>query len=179
MQKFKETGDSRYIHQNQLAYKLLHDKASNITCDPQHNGYQRGFALVFYEFLVKKLKGSGGDVSDTATTILSQEFAHELHKPIIKNIQNCVKYVHLMNNIWGTNHTDIQLTSRQYKGMRFLLCVFDSYNKCLWVIPLKDKKGEAISEASQKIVKGSGHKLNKIWIDKRCEFKKNEIEVKR
>ena len=63
---------------------------------------------MFYEFLVKKLKGSGGDVSDTATTILSQEFDDELHKPIIKNIQNCVKYVHLMNNIWGTNHTDIQ-----------------------------------------------------------------------
>ena len=137
MQKFKETGDSRYIHQNSLAYKLLHDKASNITCDPQHNGYQRGFALVFYEFLVKKLKRSGGDVSDAtailsdATAILSQEFADELHKPIIKNIQNCVKYVHLMNNICVTNHTDMQLTSRYYKGMRFLLCVFDSYSKCL------------------------------------------------
>ena len=104
---------------------MLHDKASNITCDPQHNGYQRGFALVFYEFLVKKLKGSGGDVSDAtailsdATAILSQEFADELHKPIIKNIQNCVKYVHLMNNICVTNHTDMQLTSRYYKGMRF------------------------------------------------------------
>ena len=64
LQKFKETGDSRCIYQNELdkacfqhdtAYgdfkdltkraasdKILRDKAFNISKNPKHDGYQRG-----------------------------------------------------------------------------------------------------------------------------------------
>ena len=64
--KFKETGDSRYIYQNELdkacfqhsvAYgdfkdltrritsdKILRDKAFNIAKNPKYDGYQRGLA---------------------------------------------------------------------------------------------------------------------------------------
>ena len=64
IQKFKETGDSRYIYQNELdqasfqhdmAYrdfkylrsrttsdKILRDKAFNIAANPKYDGYQRG-----------------------------------------------------------------------------------------------------------------------------------------
>ena len=64
IQKFKETGDSRYIYQNELdkacfqhdmAYgdfkylarrtasdKVLRDKAFNIAINPNYDGYQRG-----------------------------------------------------------------------------------------------------------------------------------------
>ena len=66
MQKFKETGDSRYIYQNKLdnacfqhdmAYggfkdlarraasdKILRDKTFNIANYPKYDGYQRGLA---------------------------------------------------------------------------------------------------------------------------------------
>ena len=69
-QNFKETEDSRYIHQNELdqvyfqhsiAYgdfkyltrrtvsdKLLHDKAFNIAKNPKYDGYKRGLALMVY-----------------------------------------------------------------------------------------------------------------------------------
>ena len=69
-EKFKETGDSRYIHQNELdqvyfqhdiAYgdfkyltrrtvseKLLHNKAFNIAKNPKYDGYQRCLALIVY-----------------------------------------------------------------------------------------------------------------------------------
>ena len=69
-QKFKETGDSRYIHQKELdqvyfqhdiAYgdfkyltrrtvseKLLHNKAFNIAKNPKYDGYQRCLALIVY-----------------------------------------------------------------------------------------------------------------------------------
>ena len=48
------------------------------------------------------------------------------------------------------------------------------YNKYAWVIPLKDKKGIIITNAFQKILnesshhikKSTGHKPNKIWVDK-------------
>ena len=35
---------------------------------------------------------------------------------------------------------------------------------------LKDKNGITITDAFQKILNASNHKLNKIWLDKRKEF---------
>ena len=77
IQKFKETGDSRYIYQNELdkacfqhdmAYgnfkdltrrttsnKILHEKVFNIAENPKYDGYQRGLASNVYKFLRKKL----------------------------------------------------------------------------------------------------------------------------
>ena len=81
MQKFKETGDSRYISQNELnkacfqhdmAYedfrglsrrttsdKILRDKVSNIAKYPKYDGYQRGLASMVYKFFDKRSSGSG------------------------------------------------------------------------------------------------------------------------
>ena len=73
----KETGDSRYIYQNELdkacfqhvmAYgdfkdltrgtasdKLLRDKAFNIAKNLKYDGYQRGLASIVFTFFDKKL----------------------------------------------------------------------------------------------------------------------------
>ena len=78
IQKFKETGDSRYTYQNQLdkacfqrdkAYgdfkdltrrtaskKILHDKAFNIAENPKYNSCQRGIASVIYKFFQLKMR---------------------------------------------------------------------------------------------------------------------------
>ena len=101
IKKVKETGDSRYIYQNELdkacfqhdmayedfkdlnrrtaADKVLPDKAFNIAKNPKYDGYQRGLASVVYNFFDKKTSGSGiknQNISD-------KELAEELHKPII------------------------------------------------------------------------------------------------
>ena len=96
IQKFKETGDSIYIQQNELdkacfehdiAYedfkdlprttasdKVLLDKAFNIGKNPKYNGYQHEFALMIYNFLIKSLPvlmiqlvGFGADMSTITT----------------------------------------------------------------------------------------------------------------
>ena len=75
----KETGDSRYIYQNELdkawfqhdvayrdfkdlnrrtfADKVLHDKAFNIDKDPKNDGYQRGLDSMVYKLFDKKSSG--------------------------------------------------------------------------------------------------------------------------
>ena len=69
LKKIKETGDSRYIYQNELdrsygdfkdlnrrtfADKVLHDKAFN---NPKYDGYQRGLAsIVYINFLIKNFQ---------------------------------------------------------------------------------------------------------------------------
>ena len=65
---------------------------------------------------------------------------------------------------------NIQLISRFNKGIRFLLCVIDTYSKYAWVIPLKNKKSVTIVNAFQNISDHSKRKPNKIWIDKSSEF---------
>ena len=81
VQKFKQTGDSRYLYRNELdkdcfqhdiAYgdfkdltkrtavdKVLRDKAFDIAKDPKYDVYQRGLASMVYIFFDKKTKGSG------------------------------------------------------------------------------------------------------------------------
>ena len=81
IQKFKQTGDSRYINRNELekacfqhdmaygdfkdltkrtaADTFLRDKAFNIAKDLKYDGYQRGLASLVYKFFDKKTKNSG------------------------------------------------------------------------------------------------------------------------
>ena len=81
IQKFKETGSSRYIFQNELdkacfkhgmAYrdfkdltrrtasdKILRDKAFNIAKYPKYDRYQHRFVSVIYKCFDKKTSGSG------------------------------------------------------------------------------------------------------------------------
>ena len=52
----------------------------------------------------------------------------------------------------------------------YSLCVIDIYGKNACVISLKDKKGNTIANAFQKILEESNHKPNKIWVDKCSGF---------
>ena len=64
----------------------------------------------------------------------------------------------------------MQLISKFNKGFRSLLCVIDICSKYAWLVPLKDKKGVSIVNASQSILKKCNRKPNKIWVDKDSEF---------
>ena len=133
IQKFKETGDSRYIYKNELDkacfqhdmaygdFKVLRNKAFHIAKDPKYDGYQRGSASMVYKFFDKK----------TAIKSMPQneQRAEELHKPIIKKFKKRKIYSAFKDNIWGADLADMQLTSTFNKGFRFLLCVIDIFRK--------------------------------------------------
>ena len=46
----------------------------------------------------------------------------------------------------------MQSLSRKNKGIKYLLCAIDLFNKYAFVIPLKDKKGIRIVNAFDKII---------------------------
>ena len=74
----------------------------------------------------------------------------------------------------------MQSISEFNKDFHFLLCVIDIYSKYGWIVPLKDNKGIIITNAFRKNLNESGHKLNKIWVDKgRILQQTNEIMVTR
>ena len=157
IQKFKKTGDTKYIYRNELdkayfqhdmaygdfkdlarrtaADKILKDKTFNIAKNPKYDGYQRGLASVVYKYFDKKIVGSG-----IKSIPQNEQLAEELHKPIIRKVQERIVYSTSKDNIWGADLADMQLISKYNKGFRFSLCVIDIFSKYVWFVPLKDKK---------------------------------------
>ena len=70
----------------------------------------------------------------------------------------------------GVDLADTKLLSKQNKSIKYLLCAIDLYSKYAFVVPLKDKKGFSVTNAFNKIIKQSGRKPNKIWVDQGGEF---------
>ena len=59
----------------------MRDKAFNIAKNPNHDGYQRGFASMVYKFFDKETSGSGIENE----TISNKELAEELTNQLIEN----------------------------------------------------------------------------------------------
>ena len=90
--------------------------------------------------------------------------------PLLENLKKRKVHAAFKDSIWGADLADMQLISKQNKGVRFLLCVIDIFSKYAWVVPLKDKKGASIVAGFQSILKQSNRKPNHIWVDKGSEF---------
>ena len=144
--------------------KILRDKSFKIASSSKHDGYQRGLASMLLKFFDKKSKGSG------IKSMLNQQLANELHKPIIRKCKKRRVYSSFKDNLWGVGLADMQLISKYNKGIRYLLCSIDLFSKYAWVVPLKDKKGVTIVNAFQIILNSSKRKPNKIWVDQGSEF---------
>ena len=147
IQKFKETGDTKYIYRNELdkacfahdaaysdnkyltkrtvADKVLTEKAFNIAKNPKYDGYQRGLASMVYRFFDKKSKGSGVSTLVNKSVSQNQKLVEELHKPIIRKFKRRKVHAAFKDNIWGADLADMQLISKCNKGVRFLLCIID------------------------------------------------------
>ena len=52
--------------------------------------------------------------------------------------------------MWGSDIADMELINKFYKGIRFLLCVIDTYSKYAWVVSLKEKKKLQLPMLSKK-----------------------------
>ena len=159
IKKFKETGDSRYIYQNELdkacfqhdmaygdlkdlnrrttADKILRDKAFNIAKDKKIDGYQRGLASMAYKFFDENTSGIGIENEN----VPNKELAEELYKPNIRKFNKRKVHSPFIDNTWGADLPDMQVMSKFDKGSRFVLWVIDIYGKYEWIVPLKDKKG--------------------------------------
>ena len=107
---------------------------------------------------------------------LQVDLAEEFHKTNIKKFKKRKVQSTFIDNILSAHLADMQLISKFNKGFRLLLSVIDTYSKYAWVVPLKDKKRNAITNAFQKMLDDSKRKPDKIWVDK--DSKSYNISVK-
>ena len=102
--------------------KILCDKAFNIAKNPKCDRYhQHGLPSTAYKFFDQKSLSS--NTSGTAIEIkiiLNQELAKTLHKPIIRKFEKRNVYASFIDNIWGADLIDMQLTSKFNKDFQCL-----------------------------------------------------------
>ena len=138
-------GQFKDLKKRTAADTVSKDKAFSIAKDPKYDGFQRGLASMIYIFFFdKKTKCSSfvnlANKSAIKSVPQNEQFAEELHKPIIRKFKRRKVYSAFKDNISAADLAYMQLISKFNKRFRFLLCVIDIYSKYAWVVPLKDKK---------------------------------------
>ena len=103
----------------------MRDKAFSFAKIPKYDGYQRGIASLIYRFFDKTI--AGGVVKNEI--MKNKELSKELHKRIIRKFKKRIVHSPFVGNIWGSDLPNIQLISKFNKGICFLLCVIDIFNK--------------------------------------------------
>ena len=57
------------------------------------------------------------------------QIINELHIPVIRKFKKRKVYSTFQDNIWGVDLADMQSLSKYNKGIKYLLCVIDSFSK--------------------------------------------------
>ena len=85
--------------------------------------------------------------------------------------------MYAIDDIWGADLVDMQEWSKVNKGYKYMLNVIDVYSKYVWSVPLKDKKGETVTDAFKGMVKGSGRRPRHIKVDQGKEFYTKNMDL--
>ena len=116
--------------------KILHNKALNITKNPNYDGYQRGLYSMFCKIFDKKTAGGAAKNA----IMQKKESAEELNKSIVRKFQKRKVNSSFIDYIWDANLANMKLLSKFNKGIRFLLCIIDIYSNMLGLFLWKIKK---------------------------------------
>ena len=98
-----------------------------------------------------------------------EKLADELHTPIKRNFTRRRVIVNHIDEIWAADLVDMQKFSKWNRGYKYLMVVIDVFSKYGWIVPLKDKKGESVTNAFKTIFK-KGRKPQYLSVDKGKEF---------
>ena len=108
-------GEFKDLNRRTAGDKVLRDKVFDIAKNPKYDGYQRGLALMVYEFFDENI--SNGTVK--TEVISSKELAEELQKPIIRKSEKRKVHLPFIVNVWSADLADVQLISKFNKDLDF------------------------------------------------------------
>ena len=94
----------------------------------------------------------------------------ELHKPARKNFprrQTVLKGIH---DLMQGDLVELKPHSRLNKGFKYILTVINCFTKVAYAVPLKDKKGQTITNAMEKILKKIQGRVKNFQTDDGKEF---------
>lgn len=101
---------------------------------------------------------------------LSTQDTYTLHKPVRHQFERRRVIVGGIDHQWQADLIDVKNLKKDNDGFVFLLTCVDVLSKYAWVVPLKNKTGNSLVEAFQRIFT-QGRKPLKLQTDKGSEFR--------
>lgn len=107
---------------------------------------------------------------------LNNEDPYSLMKPIRRTFPRSRVVVDTIDSMWDGDLADVSNISSHNDGYKFLLVLIDIFSRFLFLIPLKNKQHQSITDGF-KLVFQSGRKPNTIRTDKGSEFKNRWVKA--
>ena len=135
--------------------------------DPKHPASFGGVGN-FYKHLDRKFTRK--QIQDW---IIKQD-AFTLHKPIRKNFKRRITFTTGIDDLWQADLVGLFSISKYNDGYKFLLTVIDVFSKVAWIIPLKNKSGQTLTNAFSNLFQE--RKPLHLQTDKGKEFLNNSVQ---
>lgn len=106
-----------------------------------------------------------------------QDLVEELHRAARRNF---VRLKTQMRGIEDTVQADLVEMipySRINRGMKYILTVINIFSKKAYAYPLKNKTGEAVKTALEKLIRDLGHLIKHIHTDRGKEFYNSAVRT--
>ena len=100
---------------------------------------------------------------------LEKQYTYTMHKPIRKRFPRRRIEVGGIDDQWQIDLADMVQLRTSNDGYQYLLTCIDIYSKYAWVVPVKNKGGQEVARALDKIFK-EGRVPKRIQSDKGREF---------
>ena len=103
----------------------------------------------------------------------TNEFTEELYKPVTRKFQRRVNK-NSIDEIWAADLIDMQAFSKDNNRIKYLLTVIDIFSKFVWIVPLKRKTGQEVSNVFSMIL--NERRPSKTWVDRGREFYNKDVQ---
>ena len=154
IQKFRKTSNVKHVYKNGLekacftqdgtnsggedlakrtfSDKIFKNSAYEIAINPKYDGFERQLASMVYKFFDKKT-GSEEKVTNKAGATVNEDLGQELHKPVIKNLneeESMPNLAMILGRKWNHNLLRIDVFNIYH--------VIDTFINMLWSHLLKN-----------------------------------------
>lgn len=103
-------------------------------------------------------------------SFLEGETAYTLHKRVVKKFRRRKTYAKHLDYLWQLDLADVSSLAKENRGYRFLLVGIDILSRYAFVVPLKSKSGEDVTNAFKSILTKHKRRPIKIQTDLGKEF---------
>ena len=125
---------------------------------------------------VSRFAKSQGISLKKAKALLEHNLGYTLHKLTRRKFPTLPVKVFIIDEQWTADLIEVINISKQNKGYKYLLTVVDVFSKYAWVELIKNKTGQAVTTAFEKILK-QGRKPIQLQTDDGKEFYNKTFQV--
>jgi transposase InsO family protein len=116
---------------------------------------------------------SGSPVSVTGRWLAKQD-PHTLHKPMVKRFLRRKTFTKTINDVFQADLADMRNLASFSEGYSYILACIDVFSRYAFAVPVKDKRGLAVSAAFGKIF--ADRMPNMLQTDRGLEFLNAQVQ---